>query len=141
MGLIKALSMGASCVMMGSLLAGVDESPGDFFFQNGMRLKKYTGTFSTASKCESKAVPSPSTPSRRPREMSITTPATSITVASGVDGAVPDKGPLNKYFPYLCQSVRHGLQDMGTASLQVMWKALYSGKLRFEVRSTSAQGK
>lgn len=137
--LIKALSMGASCVMMGSLLAGVDESPGDFFFQNGMRLKKYTGTFSKTTASDSKTS-GPSSPARRNRSASITTStAASITVASGVNGAVPDKGPLNKYFPYLCQSVKHGLQDMGTVSLAIMWDELYSGKLRFEVRSTSAQ--
>ena len=133
--LIKALSVGASCVMMGSLLAGVDESPGDFFFQSGVRLKRYAGTFSKA--------PSPGSTlggnSRAGRSASITGATPVVTVASGVNGAVPDKGPLNKYFPYLCQSVRHGLQDMGTRSLVVMWSELYSGKLRFEVRSPSAQ--
>ena len=37
------------------------------------------------------------------------------------------------------QSVRHGLQDMGTRSLEVMWEELYNGTMRFEVRSPSAQ--
>jgi IMP dehydrogenase len=163
--LIKALAIGAQCVMMGSLLAGVDESPGEYFFQDGKRLKHYRGTFSrgvivqsgpskasmSGKSLSSKSLGnSPPSPQRSPTRINslrggaigpwtVDDHSTPYRLASGVSGAVIDKGPLSKYFPYLCQSVRHGLQDMGTRSLEVMWEELYNGKLRFEVRSPSAQ--
>lgn len=143
--IIKALAVGADVVMMGSLLAGTEESPGEYFFQDGMRLKHYRGIssttslYSTSSKFSiTKPPPSPrhygSSPLRG-RDMT----GEGIRVSSGVAGAVVDKGPLQRYLPYLCQSVRHGLQDMGTRSLVEMWRQLYDGILRFELRSPSAQ--
>ena len=177
--IIKALSIGASCVMMGSFLAGVDESPGDYFFQNGIRLKHYRannsaaaiadqrkqsssstsatlspsyhsaaasssdsssgGKFSPGSPSKAKILFDPISPSRRARSSSLELHTRFLPIASGVSGSVVDKGPLNRYFPYICQSIRHGLQDMGTKSLALVWERLYSGQLRFELRSPSAQ--
>lgn len=119
--LIKALAIGASGVMMGALLAGVDESPGEYFYQSGVRLKNYRANY--LGNAVSAEVPS----------------SEAFRVSSGVSGTVVDKGPLNRYIPYLCQSIRHGLQDMGIISLRRLQEALYSGELRFELRSASAQ--
>lgn len=89
-------------------------------------------------------MPTTTTPgSNTPKKQTVRTPGQqgpdSSFMASGVSGAVVDKGPLGRYVPYLCQSIRHGLQDMGTRSLAQMWEELYNGTLRFEMRSSSAQ--
>mmetsp|Transcript_33669 Transcript_33669/g.88822 ORF Transcript_33669/g.88822 Transcript_33669/m.88822 type:complete len:554 (+) Transcript_33669:79-1740(+) len=121
---IKALTMGASCVMMGSLLAGVEESPGQYFFENNMRLKAYRGMGSLHS---------------RKLNSDAASPEDDIVVNTGVTGAVVDKGTMMKFMPYFAQSVRHGLQDMGISSLPQLRDGLYSGNLRFEIRSPNAQ--
>eukprot|EP00514_Thraustochytrium_sp_LLF1b_P002286 CAMPEP_0184526310 /NCGR_PEP_ID=MMETSP0198_2-20121128/10585_1 /TAXON_ID=1112570 /ORGANISM="Thraustochytrium sp., Strain LLF1b" /LENGTH=509 /DNA_ID=CAMNT_0026917871 /DNA_START=148 /DNA_END=1677 /DNA_ORIENTATION=+ len=119
---IKALALGASTIMMGSLLAGTEESPGTYYFQDGLRLKKYRGYFSQ----EALEVNRPNT-------------LESPIVSTGVTGAVVDKGSVNKFLPYQAQSIRHGLQDLGTKSITVLHEELYSYRTRFEVRSSAAQ--
>mmetsp|Transcript_87465 Transcript_87465/g.209234 ORF Transcript_87465/g.209234 Transcript_87465/m.209234 type:complete len:515 (+) Transcript_87465:62-1606(+) len=103
--IVKALCLGAETVMCGSLLAGTEESPGEYHYaDSGTRLKAYRGIAS-----------------------------------SGVRGAVQDKGSLHKYMPYLCQSVRHGMQDIGARSVSDLNAKLTTGFLRFELRSAAAQ--
>jgi IMP dehydrogenase len=125
----KALSLGASCVMMGSMLAGTDEAPGEYFYQDGVRLKRYRGmgSIEAMSKGSDK------------RYVWENNSSHSIKVAQGVSGAVQDKGTMQRYIPYLTQGVRHGMQDAGMKSLDQAWEALYNDTLRFEIRSPAAQ--
>ncbi len=114
----KALCLGASAAMMGSMFAGTNEAPGEYFYENGVRLKKYRGMASNKRYFAEDA---------------------KIIVAQGVSGAVLDKGSMNDYAPYLIQSLKHSFQDMGIKDMYTLHKYLNSGDLRFEIRSPMAQ--
>ncbi len=122
----KALAIGASATMMGSMFAGTDEAPGEYFYENGKRLKKYRGMASLEAleKGGSKRYFSEES---------------KIKVAQGVSGAVLDKGSLFDYMPYLIQGLKHSFQDMGTRDVTRLHEMLYGNELRFELRSPSAQ--
>ena len=122
----KAIALGASTAMMGSMFAGTNEAPGEYFYENGVRLKKYRGMGSQ------EAMEAGGT-SRYFAEDS------KIIVAQGVSGAVMDKGSLNDYIPYLIQGLKHSFQDMGIRSIKSMHESMNSGSLRFEIRSAMAQ--
>jgi len=124
--IVKAFSVGASCVMMGSLLAGTEEAPGEYFYQDGVRLKRYRGMGSVEAMAKGS-------------EKRYFASNAVVKVAQGVSGAVTDRGSMGRYIPYLTTGVRHGLQDLGTISLADLHKRRESGLLRFEVRSPAAQ--
>jgi IMP dehydrogenase len=120
--------------MMGSMLAGTDEAPGEYFYQDGVRLKRYRGMGSI------EAMSKGSEKRYVWEDCKMTgTGVAAVKVAQGVSGAVQDKGTLRRYIPYLTQGVRHGLQDAGLKTLTEVHEYLYSGKIRFEIRSPAAQ--
>jgi IMP dehydrogenase len=122
----KALALGASTVMMGSMLAATDEAPGEYFYENGVRVKRYRGMGSPEAMQARGA--------RRYMEGE-----EAIRVAQGVSGTVVDKGSVVDYVPYLMQGLRHALQDVGCGSVPELHEAVEAGRVRFEKRTVSAR--
>ncbi len=105
--IVKALAAGAHVVMLGSMLAGLDEAPGEVVYYDGRRFKEYRGMgslgamrgygrdrYGTGQGGSGKLVP------------------------EGVEGRVPYKGPLHEYIYQLVGGLRAGLGYSGAASLE-----------------------
>jgi len=126
---IKALALGASTVMVGSLLAGTEEAAGDYYFHQGVRVKTYRGMGSL----EAMAAKSATSQTRYLAD------GQHVRVAQGVSGTVVDKGSVKNLIPHILQGVKHGMQDAGYSTIGQCHEGLYSGHTRFDIRSNAAQ--
>ena len=150
----KALALGASAVMMGGLLAGTTESPGEYFYREGQRLKGYRGMGSIEAmehQNQKKSTGATGKGAEKARqvaaELASENAATqryfsendAVKVAQGVSGAVQDKGSIKKFLPYLYTGLQHSFQDMGIANIDALREGVEKGHVRFELRTASAQ--
>ena len=103
---VKAIAAGADCVMLGGLLAGTDEAPGEEVLFNGRKFKTYAGMGSLAAmKRES---------SDRYFQLES---ATEKLVPEGIESMVPYKGKLKDTVYQLCGGLRSGMGYCGTATI------------------------
>ena len=110
----KALVAGAESVMLGSLLAGCEESPGELVFVNGKQFKTYRGMGSLAAMQARGAGRSFS----RDRYMQDDVLSEDKLVPEGVEGQVPYRGPLSNVAHQLVGGLRQAMGYVGAPTIE-----------------------
>ncbi len=105
--IVKALAGGAAAVMIGSLFAGCDESPGESIIYNGRRFKSYRGMGSLAAMKQGS----------KDRYFQEQIEENKL-VAEGIEGMVPYKGPVKDFLYQLMGGLRSGMGYCGAATIQ-----------------------
>ena len=103
---VKSLAAGASCVMMGNMFAGTEESPGEMEIYRNRAYKVYRGMGSIGAMKQGSS----------DRYFQIKEGA--VMVPEGVEGRVPFKGPLSETMGQLVGGLRSGMGYVGAASLK-----------------------
>ncbi|MCH5212698.1 MAG: IMP dehydrogenase [Oscillospiraceae bacterium] len=104
---VKAIAAGADVIMMGSLLAGCDEAPGEFEIYQGRRFKVYRGMGSLAAM------------EKGSKDRYFQTGSKKL-VPEGVEGRVPYKGPLSDTVFQLLGGLRSGMGYCGTPTIEAL---------------------
>jgi IMP dehydrogenase len=104
--IVKAITAGAEVVMLGSLLAGLDESPGDVVLYEGRRFKEYRGMGSLGAM------------QGYGKDRYASGQGSGKLVPEGIEGRVPYRGLLRDYVYQLVGGLRSGMGYAGAASLE-----------------------
>ncbi len=120
--LAKALAAGASCTMVGSLLAGTDESPGEVYLYQGRSYKSYRGMGSVGAMARGSA----------DRYFQAEVQDSLKLVPEGIEGQVPHKGPTSAVLHQLAGGLRAAMGYVGAPDLKA-----FNERARF-VRITNA---
>ncbi len=105
--IVKALAAGADCVMIGSLLAGTDEAPGETYLYQGRTYKSYRGMGSIGAMARGSA----------DRYFQQEVKDTLKLVPEGIEGQVPYKGPVDGVLNQLVGGLRAGMGYTGSRTL------------------------
>lgn len=106
--MVKAIVAGATVVMLGSLLAGLDESPGEVVLYEGRRFKEYRGMGSMSAMQGY----------GKDRYGTSQSSGLGKLVPEGIEGRVPYKGPLHDYVFQLVGGLHSGMGYAGAATLE-----------------------
>ena len=110
----KALVAGAETVMLGSLLAGTDESPGEMMFVNGKQFKSYRGMGSLGA-MQSRGK---QTSYSRDRYFQADVPSDEQLIAEGIEGKVPYRGPVGTVLYQLAGGLRQSMFYVGARTIE-----------------------
>ncbi|HEY3007825.1 MAG TPA: IMP dehydrogenase [Micromonosporaceae bacterium] len=115
----KAIVAGADSVMLGSLLAGCEESPGELIFINGKQYKSYRGMGSLAA-MQSRGAGGTVRSFSRDRYFQDDVLSDDKLVPEGIEGQVPYRGPLSAVAHQLVGGLRSGMGFIGAATVPAM---------------------
>ena len=115
---VKALAAGGSCVMIGSLVAGTEESPGDTIIFNGRKFKSYRGMGSLEAMEQKNG--------SRDRYFQGDISDNKKLVPEGIAGRVPYKGTVQEVVYQLVGGLRSGMVYCGAASIEKLHDARFT---------------